>query len=229
MVRLSTEMRAQTDDRGRLRAATRIARVALAALALAACDGGGKPSASKQRGLSDWLVECSPFGTYDGGKVLVFDYDGGVDLDRGDNKSAWDKSAPEHVSGRWTCLASPRSITSCNFRPAAIPACSPRRRRPRPICAPCGSARCTRPTARTRRIREPRPDCRPEVERVGAIQVGFRHDSSGAALIFGAAEFSCVSTELCDKAASNIDLVRLLSTLALRIERPSPPRSSPTI
>ena len=95
-------MRAQTDDRGRLRAATRIARVALAALALAACDGGGKPSASKQRGLSDWLVECSPFGTYDGGKVLVFDYDGGVDLDRGDNKSAWDKSAPEHVSGKWS-------------------------------------------------------------------------------------------------------------------------------
>ena len=28
--------------------------------------------------------------------------DGGVDLDRGDNKSAWDKSAPEHVSGKWS-------------------------------------------------------------------------------------------------------------------------------
>ena len=70
------------------------------ALVLSGCHAA-KPPASKTRGLSDWLAECSPFSPYDAGKALIFDYDGAADLDRGDNKAAWDRTQPEHVAGKW--------------------------------------------------------------------------------------------------------------------------------
>jgi hypothetical protein len=71
------------------------------ALALCGCHEEARPSATSARGLSDWLVECSPFSTYDAGKAIDFAYDGTFELDRGDNRAAWDLSLPEHVTGKW--------------------------------------------------------------------------------------------------------------------------------
>lgn len=80
------------------------ARLALAALvlSLSGCGHKTEPSAAKTRGLSDWLAECSPFSPADAGKALIFDYDGSVVLDRGDNPKAWDLTGAEHLAGRWS-------------------------------------------------------------------------------------------------------------------------------